>query len=50
VDEVVLEWDPERIGQYETVLPARIVSAGVQHLTLRSEKPFKLWYVRLTPQ
>lgn len=50
VDQVVLEWDLERIGQYRTVLPARIVSAGVQHLSLRSEKPFKLWYVRITPQ
>ncbi|HUP38684.1 MAG TPA: glycosyltransferase family 39 protein, partial [Vicinamibacterales bacterium] len=39
VDQVVLEWDLERIGQYRTVLPARIVSAGVQHLSLRSEKP-----------
>jgi hypothetical protein len=50
VDNVTLAWSPERIGQYQVTVPAGIVTPGVQRLGLRSDNPFKLWYVRIAPQ
>jgi hypothetical protein len=50
VDDVTLGWNPERIGQYQITIPAGIVTPGIQHLSLRSDNPFKLWYVRIAPQ
>jgi hypothetical protein len=50
LDELVLGWNPERIGQYDVTIPARMVVPGNQQLALRSDTSFKLWYVRITPQ
>jgi hypothetical protein len=50
LEDVVLEWNPERIGQHQVTIPASIVSPGVQRLTLHSDAAFKLWYVRIVPQ
>lgn len=50
LDDLILGWNPERIGQYEVTVPAGIVTPGVQHLSLRSDGPFKFWYMRVDPQ
>lgn len=45
--ELVLGWNPERIGQYELTIPAGTFAPGNQRLELRSDAGFKLWYVRV---
>jgi len=50
LEDLTLSWNPERMGQYEATIPAGIVTPGVQHLGLRSDSAFKLWYVRIVPQ
>jgi hypothetical protein len=50
LEDLVLGWNPDRIGQYEVTIPAGIVAPGVQHLTLHSTGGFKLWYVLITPK
>jgi hypothetical protein len=50
LDDLILGWNPERIGQYDVTVPAGIVTPGVQHLRLRSDDPFKFWYMRVDPQ
>lgn len=50
LQDLVLDWNPDRIGQYEVTIPAGIVTPGVQRLELRSESSFKLWYLRITPR
>ena len=47
LEEIVLGWNPERIGQYQVTIPARIFTPGLQRLDLRSDTAFKLWYVRV---
>ena len=47
LNDVVLGWNPERIGQYDLTIPARMFSPGSQRLELRSDTAFKLWYVRI---
>ena len=50
LDDLVLGWNAERIGQYEVAVPAGIFAPGTQHLELRSNNAFKLWYVRIAAQ
>ncbi|MEO5740897.1 MAG: glycosyltransferase family 39 protein [Vicinamibacterales bacterium] len=50
LDDLVLGWNPERIGQFEVTIPAGLVTPGTQHLELRSDAPFKVWYVRIAAQ
>jgi hypothetical protein len=50
LDDVVLGWNPERIGQYEIGIPGGIVSPGTHRLELRSDARFKVWYMRILPQ
>ncbi len=50
LEDLTLSWNPERIGQYDVTIPAGIVTPGVQHLELRSDAAFKLWYVHIVPQ
>ena len=45
-----LGWDPARVGLYQATIPAGLITPGTQHLGLRSEAPFKLWYLRIVPQ
>ena len=45
--DLVLGWNPERIGEYRVTIPAGIVAPGSQYLRLRSDTAFKLWYVRI---
>jgi len=45
-----LRWDPARVGLYQATIPAGLIIPGTQHLGLRSEAPFKLWYLRIVPQ
>jgi len=47
LDNLVLQRNPERIGQYQVTVPAGIFAPGDQRLGLRSDAPFKLWYVRV---
>lgn len=47
LDDVVLGWNPDRIGQYDIDVPAGTVSPGTHRLELRSESPFRVWYVRI---
>ena len=47
LDDLVLEWNPERIGQYQVTVPAGTFTPGDQRLELRSDTAFKLWYVRV---
>jgi len=47
LDDLVLEWNPERIGQYQITVPKGMFVPGDQRLELRSETAFKLWYVRI---
>jgi hypothetical protein len=50
LEDLVLEWNPDRIGEYQVTVPAGIFAPGNQHLQLQSNTPFKLWYVRIVPQ
>jgi hypothetical protein len=50
LEDLVLGWNPERIGQYDVTIPAGIFAPGVQHLEMRSDTAFKLWYLRVAPQ
>jgi hypothetical protein len=50
IGDVVLGWNPDRIGQYHVTIPAGIVQPGVHRLALQSDTRFKLWYVRIAPQ
>jgi hypothetical protein len=47
LDDLVLEWNPERIGQFQITVPKGIFTPGDQRLELRSDTAFKLWYVRI---
>ena len=47
LDDLVLEWNPERIGQYQITVPKGMFTPGDQRLELRSDTAFKLWYVRI---
>jgi len=47
LDDLVLGWNPERIGEYQVTIPAGIFAPGSQRLELRSDNAFKLWYVRI---
>ena len=47
LDDLVLEWTPGRIGQYQVTIPAGTFTPGDQRLELRSDAPFKFWYVRI---
>ena len=47
LDDLVLGWNPERIGAYQVTIPAGISAPGSQHLSLLSDTAFKLWYVRI---
>ena len=47
LDDLVLEWTPGRIGQYQVTVPAGIFTPGDQRLELRSDAAFKFWYVRI---
>ena len=48
LDDLVLEWNPERIGQYQITVPKDMFTPGDQRLELRSDSAFKLWYVRIS--
>jgi len=48
LDDLVLEWNPERIGQYQITVPKGMFTPGDQRLELRSDTAFKLWYVRIS--
>jgi hypothetical protein len=48
--DLVLDWNRDRIGQYEVTIPAGIVAPGVHRLALHSDSGFKLWYLRITPK
>ena len=48
LDDLVLEWNPERIGQYQITVPKGIFTPGDQRLELRSDAAFKLWYVHIS--
>jgi hypothetical protein len=50
LQDLILDWNRDRIGQYEFTIPAAMVAPGVQRLDLRSESGFKLWYMRVTPK
>ena len=50
LDDIALGWNPARIGQYDVTIPAGSFDPGTQDLELRSETPFKLWYVRIVAQ
>jgi hypothetical protein len=50
LENMVLGWNPERIGRHDVTIPGSLVVPGVQHLGLRSDARFKLWYVRVAPQ
>ena len=45
--DLVLQWNPERIGQYQVTIPARSFAPGDQRLELRSDTAFKVWYVHV---
>ena len=47
VDDLVLGWNPERIGAYQVTIPAGKFAPGGQRLEMRSDNAFKLWYVRI---
>jgi hypothetical protein len=47
LEQFALGWNPERIGQYDLTIPARLFTPGRQRLELRSDAAFKLWYVRV---
>ncbi len=47
LDDLVLGWNPERIGEYQVTIPAGTFAPGSQRLELRSDDAFKLWYVRI---
>jgi len=47
LDDLVLGWNPERIGQYQITVPKGMFTPGDQRLELRSDTAFKLWYVRI---
>ncbi len=47
LDDFVLQWNPERIGQYQVTVPAGSFAPGDQRLELRSDTAFKLWYARV---
>ena len=47
LDDLLLQWNPERIGQYQVTVPAGTFARGDQRLELRSDMAFKLWYVRV---
>ena len=48
LDDLVLQWNPERIGQYQITVPKGMFTPGDQRLELRSDAAFKLWYVRIS--
>ena len=48
LDDLVLEWNPERIGQYQITVPKGMFTPGDQRLELRSDAAFKLWYVLIS--
>ena len=50
LDDLVLGWNPERIGAYQVTIPAGMFAPGAQRLELRSDNAFKLWYVRIAAQ
>lgn len=50
LDDLELQWNPERVGDYEVVIPSSIVDPGMHRLTFESDSAFKLWYVRISPQ
>jgi hypothetical protein len=47
LDDLVLEWNSERIGQFQITVPKGMFTPGDQRLELRSDTAFKLWYVRI---
>jgi hypothetical protein len=47
--DLVLGYNPERVGEYRLTIPAGFVSAGVHRLLLQSESSFRLWYLLITP-
>ena len=50
LEDLVLGWNRDRIGEYQVTVPAGIFAPGNQRLELRSDTAFKLWYVRLVAQ
>jgi dolichyl-phosphate-mannose-protein mannosyltransferase len=50
LDDLVLGWNPERIGAYQVTIPAGMFAPGAQRLELHSDNAFKLWYVRVAAQ
>ena len=46
-----LGWNPERVGSYDVRLPASMVTAGFNRLTLAANEgsTFRLWYLRVRP-
>jgi hypothetical protein len=48
LDDLVLEWNPERIGQYRITVPKGMFTPGDQRLEMRSDAAFKLWYVLIS--
>jgi hypothetical protein len=50
LEDLVLGWNRDRIGEYQVTIPAGIFAPGNQRLELRSDSAFKLWYVRLVAQ
>jgi hypothetical protein len=50
LDDLVLGWNPDRIGEYQVTIPAGLFAPGGQRLGLRSDAAFKMWYVRIAPQ
>jgi hypothetical protein len=47
LDDLVLGWNPERIGEYRVRIPAGTFAPGNQRLGLHSDAAFKFWYVRV---
>jgi hypothetical protein len=47
LDDLVLRWNPERIGEYDVTVPSGMFDPGSQYLGLHSDTAFKLWYVRI---
>jgi hypothetical protein len=45
--DLLLQWNPERIGIYQLTIPAHSFAPGDQRLDLHSDTAFKVWYVRI---
>jgi hypothetical protein len=47
LDDLLLGWNPERIGEYRVAVAATEFTPGSELLELRSDAAFKLWYVHI---